>query len=359
MTKKTSVVAAALLCIASIATAQPRMNVDRPVRKIGEIIYNQPKTVEYEITNKGNRPLVISQVHPSCGCVEVAYPVVPVPAGGKSKISATYDAKMLGTFYKELAVYTNISQEPVYLSFDGRVVTSLLQQDLSEDFPIDLGSVRLNVNSLEFDDVNKGDHPVAELLVYNTERGTYKPELMHLPPYLKAEYLPETIYGGKVGKIRVTLDSEKLYMDGLNQTDIYLARYPGDKVGADNSIVVSAVLLPSFRNLTTDKLKTAPYIVLSEDELNFGPMGDKPKLTATIDVTNIGEEPLLIHSVQVFNQAVNVSLKDRFVAPHKTTKLKVTVNAKYLKKAKNAPRVLIISNDPRHAKTVLPITVEP
>lgn len=359
MIEKRFFIVASLLCIATMAVAQPRLKVDRPERKIGEIIYDTPKTIEYEIVNTGNKPLVISSVHPSCGCTEVAYPTVPVPAGAKSKITATYDAKMLGTFYKELSVFTNISDDPMYLSFEGRVVTELLNVDYSEDFPIDLGNVRLNINSLEFDDVNRGDHPVAELQVYNTERGVYKPELMHLPPYLTAEYLPENIYGGKIGKIRVTLDSEKLYMDGLNQTNIYLARYPGDKVGKDNDILVSAVLLPAFRNLTAAKLKTAPYIVLSEDTLDFGSLGTKTKLTRTIDVTNIGEEPLTIHSVQVFNQALNVSLGSRVVLPHKTTKLKVTVNAKYLKKAKNAPRVLIICDDPRHAKTVLPINVEP
>lgn len=341
--------------------AQPRFVAETPIQKIGELMFMNPKTVTFAFTNKGNQPLVITEVHPSCGCIKVAYPERAILSGKSGTITATYDARMMGTFYRELAVYTNAQEEPYYLSFQGRVVETALDYD--GDFPIDLGNVRMNVNYVEFDDVNKGDKPVAELQVANLEHGPYTPQLMHLPNYLKAEYLPETIQPGRVGKIRLTLESEKLFMDGLNQTSIYLARYMGDKVSEKNEIVVSAVLLPAFRNLTADKLETAPRIVLMDgdemikDEVTMV-MGKKKKVTKTINVTNIGEEMLTISTVQVFNHAMTISLGDRNIPPHGTTKLKITLDASAQAKAKNGPRLLLISNDPRQAKIVLDLNVE-
>ena len=343
------------------AVAQPRFVAETPIQEVGEMVFQNPKTVTFNFVNKGDSSLLISEVHPSCGCIKVTYPEQPVPAGHAGTITAVYDAAMLGTFHRELAVYTNAQPAPFYLTFKGRVVTTLLDYD--GDFPIDLGNVRLNTNYVEFEDVNKGDKPVVELQVANMEHGAYTPQLMHLPNYLSAEYIPAEIQAGRVGKIRLTLNSDHLFMDGLNQTSIYLARYMGDKVNDQNEIVVSTVLLPAFRDLTAEQLAKAPRIVLMDKgELVDGEttmlMADKKKVAKVINITNVGEETLTVSAVQVFNRAMTVSLSERNIPPHGTTKLKIVIDAKELAKAKNGPRLLLISNDPRQPKTELSINVE-
>ena len=349
------------LLFSLMAMAQPRFEAETPVQKVGELLFQSPKTISFNFKNKGDKPLVITAVRPSCGCIKVSYPDRAIAVGKSGTISATYDARMMGTFYRELAVYTNAQDEPYYLSFQGRVVETAVDYD--GDFPIDLGNVRMSTNYVEFDDVNRGDKPVVELQVVNLEHGSYTPQLMHLPNYLTAEYLPESIQPGRVGKIRLTLDSEKLFMEGLNQTSLYLARYMGDKVSDQNEIVVSAVLLPAFHNLTARQLASAPRIVLMDgDEMVKNEvsvvMGTKKKVTKTLNVTNIGEETLSISAVQVFNRAMSVSLGERNIPAHGTTKLKITLDAQELNKAKNGPRLLLICNDPQQAKTLLDLNVE-
>lgn len=355
MLRKYILLICAFITVSSVF-AQPEFVADNAKQRVGEIMFQQPKTVTFTFKNKGNKPLVIKDVVPSCGCTTVEWEKAPVEPGKAGMITAVYDAKMLGTFYKELAVYTTTSDEPVYLSMEGRVVTSML--DYTGDFPIDLGSVRLNTNYVEFDNVNRGDHPAVEFQVVNLERTPYHPELMHLPAYLTAQCFPEAIAGGRAGRIRLTLDSEKLGLLGLNQTRIFLSRYPGDKVSENNEILVSAVLLPDFSNLSEEQLAKAPKIQLSAEELNFGDLGGKSKMTQEVVITNGGQEPLEIRSVQVFNQAISVSLSKRTIDSGKSTSLKVTVNEKYLKKAKNRPRVLLITNDPQHAKVDVNINVD-
>jgi len=341
--------------------AHSQLVAETPRQRVGELVWQNPKTVSFAVRNQGSQPLTITEVHPACGCLSVNYPREPILPGQQSVVEAVFDARLLGTFHKEMAVYTNRQSEPLYLSFEGHVVETPL--DYEGDFPIDLGNVRLSTNYVEFDDVSRGDRPSVELQVANVEHGAYTPQLMHLPQYLTAEYLPEQIQPGRVGRIRLTLDSEGLFTDGLNQTSLYLARYLGDKIGEENEIVVSSVLLPAFRDLTAEEMERAPHIVLMdgnemvEDEATLV-LGKKKRATKVFQVTNIGEEMLTISAVQVFNRALTVSLGDRNIAPHGTTKLKITVDAKWLKKAKNEPRLLLISNDPRHAKTVLNLSVE-
>lgn len=347
-----------LLSILSCAvSAQPRFVPDSEIQKVGEVGFQQPKRIVFGFSNKGNQPLRILSAHPSCGCVDVSYTKEPVEVGNRGEVVMTYDAKMLGSFHKEVELLTNASDEPVFLAVEGTVVTDV--QDYSGDFPIDLGNVRLETNYIEFDDVNKGDQPVAELRFVNTEKTAYHPDLMHLPPYLSAKFIPENVAPGKVGKAQITLDSEKLMKMGLNQTSIYLARYLGDKVGEANEILVSAILLPDFSQLSENELASAPELFVPEPTIDFGTLGKKDKATKTSMLLNMGKSELHIKQVQVFNRAVSVSVSNKTIKPGKSVKIKVTVYSDYLKKAKSHPRVLLITDDPNHPKEIIDIEVKP
>ncbi len=347
-----SLAAAALFLCAAGCFAQPRMEVAADILNLGEVMFQQPKAVHFELRNSGTEPLLLTAVNASCGCTQVTFPKEPIAPGASARIEAVYDAQLLGTFQKELEVYTNASDEPTYLTLQGRVVTTFEESDYN-DFPIDLGNVRLSSNVVEFDDVNSGDRPEAQLQVVNVSRESYKPELMHLPPYLSARYLPEKLAGGRMGRIILTLDSERLKNYGLTETTVYLARKLGDRVSPENEITVSAVLLPAFSHLSAEEMAAAPRMVLSQDSLVFGDLGTKKKASQTILVRNDGRTPLIVSNVQVYGKALNVSLSDRTIQPGKTAKLKVTVIAEHLRKAKAQPRVLIIANDPARPKTTI------
>lgn len=335
--------------------AQPKLAVDRDVANMGEILYQLPSKVSFTLRNAGDEPLSIKEVIPSCGCTAVDWTREWIAPGAEGTITAVYDAKMLGVFQKDFEVYTNALEEPVYLHIQGRVVAKL--SDYSGSFPVDLGNVRLNVNNIEFDNVNKGDRPMAELQIVNTGRKSYKPYLMHLPPYLSAEYYPEVLAGGRMGKILLTLDSEKLRQMGLTQSSIYLARELGDKVSEENEIVVSSVLLPDFSSLSVQEREMAPRMVLSADSVNLGEMGRKRKKSVTLTIQNTGRRNLEIRALQVFNKALSVELSDRNIGPGETEKLKITVSAKYLKTAKSRSRVLLITNDPARSKEIVTLNV--
>lgn len=331
--------------------AQPKLTFNEKSHDFGLIPWDRPVTASFTVTNTGNKPLVISNVTTSCGCTVAGWTKEPIMPGKSGFISSTFDAKALGRFHKTVDIYCNASPAPVYLVIRGEVSASAKNDKAA--YPVEIGKLRLDKNNIEFADAYKGETPVVDLLILNSSNESYEPVLMHLPPYLKTHAVPSKIRKGGTGKIRLTLDTGKLKNYGLTQTTVYLARFPGDKVGEANEISVSAVLLPDFSHLTSQQRGNAPKIKLSETDLNMGVVAPGDKVSRTVTITNTGKSILDIRELQVFNMSVNVSLKKKHIRPGESTKLKVTLLGKYLKKVKNTPRVLIITNDPNQPKVTI------
>lgn len=331
--------------------AQPKLTFSEKIHDFGAVPWDKPVTATFTVTNSGNKPLVITNVTTSCGCTLADWTKEPIMPGKKGIIGSTFDAKAIGHFHKTIGIYSNASPVPVYLVIKGKV--SVGAKNYTTTHPYQIGKIRLDKNNIEFADAYKGEMPTVEILVANTSNDSYEPVLMHLPPYLKAQAVPAKIRKEGSGKIKLTLDTKQLKNYGLTQTSVYLARFPGDKVSEENEIPVSAVLLPDFSHLSNEDRLNAPAVKLSETEINMGTLGPKDKISRIITITNTGKSRLDIRELQVFNSSVNVSLKKKYIQPGESTKLKVTLLGQYLKKVKNTPRVLIITNDPNQPKVTV------
>lgn len=341
-----------LLSMLSLALyAQPQIEFDKKVQELGYVLWNKPVTITYNFTNTGNKPLVISKVYSSCGCTDVEWTKSPIPAGGKGSVTAVFDAKAIGHFYKELGIYCNASDMPLYVEFNGEVTAD--SKNYSFTHPVGFGAIRLDKDEIEFDNVYKGENPEVTLLVANTSSKAYQPVLMHLPPYLSAKAEPETLGRGKNGVIKVTLDTDKLPKFGITRASVYLSRFSGDKVSAENEIPVSAVLLPDFSNQTELQKKNPPHISLSSTKVEFLDLNPHQKKSQTVIITNTGKSDLTIQDMQVFNIALAVKLKKTVLKPGESTKMKITVLTENLPRVKGVPRVLMITNDPASPSVVI------
>lgn len=350
MNKK--ILLAALLAMASAQANAQRLTVEKETVDCGSVAYAAPVTAVFELRNKGARKLKISEVRTSCGCIGVDYPRHEVGGGESFKVRLTYDARQLGRFHKSAAIYSNGSKGPVYLTMRGVVLAEV--EDYTGSYPYEFGSLRADKNDIEFDDVNKGDTPEAEIYIRNAGTETLQPSVMHLPSYLSAAVTPQKLRPGHVGRISFSLNSEKLRDYGLTQTTVYLANNPGDEVGQDKEISVSAVLLPGFEGMTDEARKYAPRMVMSADSLVIDFDGKKRK-KGEIKITNTGRSALKIRSLQMFTGGLRVTLGKRELEAGESTTLKVTAYRDELKKAHSRPRILMITNDPERAKVVVKI----
>ena len=323
----------------------------------GQVVFSKPVTAEFVLKNDGRKPLVINNVLKSCGCTQVDYPKTSIAAGESFVIKAVYDAKQMGTFTKQVCLYTNADEEPFILSMRGKVVGSVV--DFAGSYDEMLGAIKSDAQEVEFDDVNRGDRPVQRIHIFNPTDEVLEPVVMHLPDYLHAFVSPSKVAPHHSAEISFVLDSKKLRDLGLNQTSIYLGERPGDKVAPEKEIVVSAVLLPGFENMTPAKKVLAPKIEMSATDLNLGRFNGKKKLKGEILITNKGKSELDIRSMQMFTMGLQVNLKKSKIQPGETVKMKVTAVAADLKKSRvRHPRILMITNDPDHAKVVVKINVQ-
>ena len=334
--------------------AQPKASFDKTMHEFGTILWKNPVTATFKITNKGDKPLVISNVTTSCGCTVTDWTKSHILPGKTGEVSSTFDAKALGRFRKSIGVYCNASDKPVYLSFRGEVTAD--PKNYTFTHPYQIGAIRLNKEEIEFDDANMGDKPTIELLIANTSDRVYTPVLMHLPPYLKMEAEPKVLLKGKKGTIKLTLDASQLKDYGLTQTSVYLSRFSGDKVSEDNEIPVSAILLPDFSRMTEKDSLNAPAMHISETDIDLSiPLIKKNKVSHDILIANSGKTPLVISKLQVFNSSVGVSLKKTVLPPDGMTKLKVTIRKRDVGNKKHHLRILMITNDPLRPKVEINI----
>ena len=346
-----------LSALLALPASAQKITTQHEVVDCGQVVFNKPVTAEFVLKNDGHKPLVINNVLKSCGCTEVDYPKTGIAAGESFVIKAVYDAKQMGSFTKQVCLYTNADEEPFILSMRGKVVGSVV--DFAGSYDEMLGVIKSDAQEVEFDDVNRGDRPVQRIHIFNPSDEVMEPVVMHLPDYLHAFVSPSKVAPRHSAEISFVLDSKKLRDLGLNQTSVYLGERPGDKIAPEKEIVVSAVLLPGFDNMTPAKKALAPKMEMSTTDLNLGSFNGKKKLKGEILITNKGKSELDIRSMQMFTMGLQVNLKKSKIQPGETVKMKVTAVAADLKKSRvRHPRILMITNDPDHAKVVVKINVQ-
>lgn len=84
-----------------------------PKTQEGEVLKFQ-----YEFTNSGNQPLIISDIKVQCSCTKFDFPKQPIKPGEKGIITVSFDTKdKIGYQDRTLEVYSNAKKNPTRLRF--------------------------------------------------------------------------------------------------------------------------------------------------------------------------------------------------------------------------------------------------
>lgn len=92
---------------------------------IGEVPQGKPVTFEFEFTNGGKEPVLITDVKASCGCTTPDYSKSPVKKGEKGMVKAVYNAAAVGAFSKNITVTTSADPNPIVLTISGTVLAAV------------------------------------------------------------------------------------------------------------------------------------------------------------------------------------------------------------------------------------------
>ena len=88
----------------------------------GKIKQGVPVTYDFAFSNISGKPVVIESALPSCGCTTPVKPEAPVAKGKEDKITAGFNAQLLGTFNKSITVKVAGIDTPLELHITGEVL---------------------------------------------------------------------------------------------------------------------------------------------------------------------------------------------------------------------------------------------
>lgn len=89
---------------------------------LGKVKQGEPATAIFDITNISQKPLVIEQANPACGCTIADYTKAPIQSGEKGLVKATYNAASTGSFHKTLTVKFAGVEETQSITLNGEVI---------------------------------------------------------------------------------------------------------------------------------------------------------------------------------------------------------------------------------------------
>lgn len=87
----------------------------------GTIYVGSDGSCNFEFTNTGKEPLILSKPRSSCGCTVPTWPREPILPGESSKIKVTYNTHKPGPFNKSVTIYSN-ANKTIVLRIKGKVV---------------------------------------------------------------------------------------------------------------------------------------------------------------------------------------------------------------------------------------------
>lgn len=338
-----------LFVIITSVAAQAHLRADLNKIDLGQVEWGVPAQIDYTIYNDGDTPLILADVLSSCGCSVPKWSSVPIGPGESAVITVEFDAKALGKFHKEISIYSNSDANLVYLSFFGEVVRKVT--DFSNSHPIKIGNIRVDRDTLDFGTITDGDSKTLHINFVNESSSVYRPVLMHTPHFVKVGLSDSIIARGEGGRFDITINSNDYQTFGYVDTEVYLSRFVGDKVGEENKIPISFLLLPKLQSVSY----AAPEMVLDKSKFDLSEkLKRKHRAKGTLLIGNKSRvNTLKVIKIQTFSPAVKVRLKRANITSDKESKLKITVDKSKMLTPNDNLNVLIITNDPNNSAVEL------
>jgi hypothetical protein len=119
--KTFSAILFAAILVPALSFAQASAKFAKNTHDFGTIQQGGDGTTQFEFTNTGKEPLVISNAVGSCGCTVPEWPKEPILPGKKAAIKVKYDTNRVGNFTKTVTVTMNTEPSTETLTITGNV----------------------------------------------------------------------------------------------------------------------------------------------------------------------------------------------------------------------------------------------
>ena len=104
------------------AGASPEFNFEVEEYNFGTVKEGAVVEYEFRFTNKGNEPLIISNVQSTCGCTVPEWPQEPIEKGKTGSIKVVFNsAGKVGLQNRPITIFSNAKSSPKIVHLKGNV----------------------------------------------------------------------------------------------------------------------------------------------------------------------------------------------------------------------------------------------
>ena len=300
----------------------------------------------FEAENLGEATIEIVSVIATCGCTSMSYDRRPIAPGERFSLQVRFDPmNRPGRIDKQVYVETSDSEDAIVLHLTGYVIPR--ERSVEEIYPFDMGGgLRLDSNFRAFGYVEHGKSVELRIGYRNTTGHTIELSLRHV---VSSEGLsveaPAKIQSQASGDIvlRYVLDEDsQLYGTLDDRLEVWV-----DGRKSDILLTTNAIAVDNFDSV--DDI-SAPRADISKNIIKFGEVNcTNVILTQSFELTNVGESPLVIRSIEPSDSVISCGIKaGRVVAPGATLSIVVELNPSYIEDRDNpyVGRLRLVTNDP-------------
>lgn len=98
--------------VGTFTSQAQEISFEKEIHDFGTFNQHGDGTYEFEFTNTGKKPLIISNSKGSCGCTVPIWPKEPIYPGQSHVIKVKYDTKRVGAFNKSVTITSNAKTDP-------------------------------------------------------------------------------------------------------------------------------------------------------------------------------------------------------------------------------------------------------
>lgn len=332
-------------------TKEANMSFNSKVHDFGKIKEaDGPVSVNFQFTNTGSQPLIIKNVHASCGCTSPNWSKEPVLPGKDGFIGATYNPKNRpGPFNKTISVTSNAPGGMQVLTIKGNVEPK--PKSLEDVYRYNMGDkIRLKTNHMSFARVIKDQKGYQQVEIISVSDQPVKVGFQNVPSHLELSVEPQTLEPGQKGLISGVYDA-KLKKDWGFVVDRVNVTLDG-KYNATSRLTVSATIEEDFSSMTAEEKANAPLVAFDHNTFNFAEIKQGEKVEHVFTISNNGKSDLFIRKVKASCGCTAVNPEEERIPAGKSTTMKVIFDSRG-KVGKQNKTITVITNDPMHPRSIL------
>ncbi len=162
--------AACILMASQGATlAQGVLKFEEDKHDFGMIDEGLQAVQEFQFTNTGNAPVILSDVRASCGCTTPSWTKEPIAPGAKGSIKASYNSEgRPGNFVKSITVTSNATEASKVLYIKGIVDPKKEKPTFTADQLKASPKAAIDKATYSFGKLEKGQKASAKFTIKNT-----------------------------------------------------------------------------------------------------------------------------------------------------------------------------------------------